>query len=81
MDRMLTAQRRFKTGDCPTDGRNVSINVRVLHEACLKLGGEEQLAGYLDIPVHIVHSWLKGRSRPPDDVFLKCLDLLEKRGS
>lgn len=78
---MITTQRRVKTGDCPTDGRNANISARVLHEACLRLGGEVQLSEYLDVPLTLVHAWLKGRKTPPDGVFLRCLDLIEKRDS
>jgi hypothetical protein len=51
--------------------------VRVLHTACVKLGGEAFLAEYLEVSISLVDSWLKGRAIPPDEIFLKCLDLLE----
>ena len=79
MTRMLTTLSRPETDNCPTNARNSSIHGRVLHDACLKLGGEHHLAAYLDVPVSLVDAWLKGRSTPPDDVFLKCLDLLDKK--
>jgi hypothetical protein len=75
--RMLSTQRRFEKDTCPEDGKNESIKVRVLHDACLKLGGEAHLAEYLAVSLSLVDSWLKGRGMPPDDIFLKCLDLLE----
>lgn len=76
---MLSTLRRLEKDNCPEDGKNASIQVRVLHDACLKLGGEAHLAEYLGVGVGAVHSWLKGRSQPPDEIFLKCLDLLETR--
>lgn len=75
---MLTTQRSFEKDTCPEDGRNASIHARVLHEACLKVGGERHLAEYLGVSVGLVHAWLKGRGIPSDEVFLKCLDLVEK---
>jgi len=70
---------RFEKDTCPEDGKNASIKVRVLHDACVKLGGEAHLAEYLDVTVSLVDSWLKGRAMPPDEIFLRCLDLLESR--
>jgi hypothetical protein len=75
---LTTTERRFGKDSCPEDGKNASIKVRVLHDACLKLGGEAHLAEYLDVAVRLVDSWLKGRGVPPDEIFLKCLDLLEQ---
>ena len=75
---MLTTLSRFEKDGCPEDGKNASIKVRVLHSACVKLGGEAYLAEYLKVTISLVDSWLKGRSIPPDEIFLKCLDLLEK---
>jgi hypothetical protein len=78
---MLTTERRFEKDGCPEDGKNASIKVRVLHNACVKLGGEAFLAEYLEVTISLVDSWLKARAVPPDEVFLKCLDLLEDRDS
>jgi hypothetical protein len=61
---------------CPSAARNEHIYVRTLHEACLKLGGEHKLAEFLGVNVELVNSWLNGRGRPPDAVFLRCVDLL-----
>ena len=62
--------------ECPTAGKDRTVFHRVLHEACLKVGGEHALAARLGLDVETVHSWLRGHARPPDSVFLKCLDLL-----
>jgi hypothetical protein len=62
---------------CPSAVKDKDLYVRVLHDACVKLGGEHALAEYLGLDVAVIHVWLKGRRRPPEAVFLKCLDLLE----
>jgi hypothetical protein len=62
---------------CPSEAKNENLFVRVLHDACVKLGGEHALAKYLKQDVSVIDAWLRGRGRPPDPVFLQCLDLLE----
>ena len=62
---------------CPSSSRNSHIYVRTLHDACVILGGEHKLAAYLGVSVALVEAWLNGRGRPPDSVFLRCLDLVE----
>jgi hypothetical protein len=62
-------------GDCPPEPNNVQLVVKLLHDACIKLGSEQSLADYLGLSVGIVHVWLTGRGHPPDDVFLKCVKL------
>lgn len=65
---------------CPSTHRNSHIYVRLLHDACLKLGGEHKLAVFLGVPASDVDSWLNGHSVPPDWVFLRCTDLLAEPG-
>jgi DNA-binding transcriptional regulator YiaG len=48
----------------------------VLHDACVKLGGEHALAHYLAVDPQTVHAWLEGHETPSDISFIKCLDLL-----
>jgi DNA-binding transcriptional regulator YiaG len=74
---MLATLGSYDKDTCPQEGRNAHIQARVLHEACLKLGGERHLAEYLGVSVGLVHAWLKGRGIPSDEIFLKCLDLVE----
>ena len=62
---------------CPSTARNAHIYIRTLHDACVILGGEHKLAGFLGIPVERVEAWLNGVGTPPDSVFLRCLDLVE----
>ena len=64
--------------NCPDVARDRNISARLLHDACLKLGGEHRLASYLKVPVNLVDAWLTGRAEPPERVFLECLDLLNK---
>ena len=62
---------------CPSTAKNAHIYVRTLHDACKLLGGEHKLAEYLGVQVALINAWLDGRGRPPDAVFLRCVDLLE----
>jgi hypothetical protein len=66
---------------CPSTAKNDHIYIRTLHDACKALGGEHKLADYLGIDVTIVNDWLNGNGRPPDSVFLRCVDLLEDRAA
>ena len=62
---------------CPSTSKNTHIYIRALHDACLRLGGEHKLAAYLGVPVERIERWLNGEGRPPDAVFLRCIDLVE----
>lgn len=62
---------------CHATTRNHSVFVRTLHEACLALGGEHQLAAYLGVELELLNRWLEASERPPDEVFLRCVDLLQ----
>lgn len=66
---------------CPSTHKNANVFVRTLHEACVLLGGEHQLAEYLGIDVRTIEQWLAGQGRPPDAVFLRCADLIYERES
>ena len=63
---------------CPSTAKNSHIYVRVLHDACKELGGEHKLAEYLGVDVSVIENWLNGIGHPPDVVFLRCTDLLQK---
>jgi hypothetical protein len=63
---------------CPSTAKNSHIFIRLLHDACLALGGEHKLAEYLGVDVATVEAWLQGRGLPPDEVFLRCHDLLHR---
>jgi DNA-binding transcriptional regulator YiaG len=64
---------------CPSTSRNSHIYIRMLHDACVLLGGEHKLAAYLGVPVQLVEAWLNGQGQPPDEVFLRCIDVLEAK--
>jgi hypothetical protein len=53
-----------------------TVHTRVLHRACQKLGGVEQLARLLSVPAATVYRWLEGESVPPTAVFLKAVDIV-----
>jgi hypothetical protein len=63
---------------CPSSAKNKHIYIRTLHDACLIVGGEHELAGYLGVEVRDIVRWLAGIGRPPDAVFLRCVDLIER---
>jgi len=54
------------------------LYARLLSEAVSKLGDEHALAVYLDLPEKIITNWTSGHGSPPDSVFLRVLDLLER---
>jgi hypothetical protein len=64
---------------CPSTAKNSHIYVRLLHDACVALGGEHKLAEYLNVDVDTIEAWLQGQGQPPDEVFLRCADLLHLR--
>lgn len=53
-----------------------TVHTRVLHRACQKLGGVEQLARLLNVPAATVYRWLEGESVPPTAVFLRAVDVV-----
>ena len=62
---------------CPSTSKNSHIYIRTLHDACRIAGGEHKLAACLGVSVGQVEAWLNGRGHPPDDVFLRCVDIVE----
>jgi hypothetical protein len=54
------------------------LHARLLQFAALKLGGTEELARYLQVPEVRLRVWQGGRIAPPDDIFLKLVDLLQE---
>ncbi|HEY2337064.1 MAG TPA: hypothetical protein VGI18_06845 [Burkholderiales bacterium] len=61
---------------CPSTAKNNHIYIRLLHDACIALGGEHKLAEFLGVAVKTVEDWLQGIGHPPDAVFLRCADLV-----
>jgi hypothetical protein len=63
---------------CPSTARNAHIYIRTLHDACKAVGGEHKLAQHLSVDVKAIEKWLNGVGRPPDIIFLQCVDLLQE---
>jgi hypothetical protein len=61
---------------CLSTARNSHIYVRTLHDACRAVGGEHKLAVHLGVDVRMIADWLNGIGRPPDSIFLRCVDLI-----
>jgi hypothetical protein len=66
---------------CESPARNDNVHARVLHEACIASGGENQLAQRLGLPVGVIQDWLHGRGRPTDAAFLRCIDIISRKMS
>jgi hypothetical protein len=64
---------------CPSTAKNSHIYIRLLHDACIALGGEHKLAQFLGVDVASIEAWLQGLGHPPDEIFLRCADLLHAR--
>ncbi|HYG56251.1 MAG TPA: hypothetical protein VD965_13225 [Burkholderiales bacterium] len=63
--------------DCPVaPPYRTTIQSRVLHRACQKLGGVMALASHLRVPPAALYRWLDGEEEPPTPVFLKAVDLV-----
>jgi hypothetical protein len=54
-------------------------HVQTLHAAALLVGGERQLAEFLDIETWLLTRWVEGLGHPPDYVFLRCTELIASR--
>ena len=56
-----------------------TVYSRALARAAQILGGTEELRCFLNVPQSLVDLWLGGHVMPPDDVFLRVVDLLAER--
>lgn len=54
------------------------LHSRMLQRAADKLGGTDALARYLGVAPVSVRVWLRGFISPPDDIFLRLVDLLQE---
>jgi transcriptional regulator with XRE-family HTH domain len=61
---------------CEGPAKNADVQLRVLHEACLAVGGEHHLAARLGVSAALISDWLNGIGHPSDEIFLRCVDLL-----
>lgn len=48
----------------------------MLQRAAETLGGTDEVGRYLGVPEVRVRIWMRGLIAPPDDVFLKLVDLI-----
>jgi hypothetical protein len=55
-----------------------NLHSRLLERAADKLGGLDEVARYLNVSDLRVRIWRRGFVAPPDDVFLRLVDLLEE---
>src|SRR4051812_13095924 len=63
--------------DCPlAPPANASVYARPLHRACLVLGGVDRLAEHLKVTAPDLVRWLRGEDRPPEAVFLACVEVV-----
>jgi hypothetical protein len=53
-----------------------TVQTRVLHRACQRLGGVTHLAQHLGVPESTVYRWLEGEEEPPTPIFLKAVDVV-----
>lgn len=53
-----------------------TVQSRALQRAARLLGGVEALRLHLGVPMLHLLSWMEGKSRPPDAIFLRVVDLL-----
>jgi hypothetical protein len=61
---------------CHSPNPTRDVQVKLLHEACIKAGGELHLAAKLGVDVDEISAWLDGEVPVPDGVFLACLDIV-----
>lgn len=61
---------------CHSPNPTRDVQVKVLHEACIKAGGEKHLALKLKVGLAQITAWLDGEAPVPDEVFLACLDII-----
>ena len=54
------------------------LHSRMLLRAADKLGGMDELAGYLGVAPVSVRVWMRGFISPPDEIFLRLVDLLQE---
>ena len=53
-----------------------NVYMRALRRAAQGLGSVEALRAHLKVSMSQLHSWMEGETRPPEEVFLKVVDLL-----
>jgi hypothetical protein len=54
------------------------LHARLLERAAEILGGPDEVAAYLGVSRSHVRIWMRGMFSPPDEVFLKLVDLVSE---
>ena len=52
---------------------------RALLRAAEVLGGTEELRAHLGVSARLLSLWMQGSVKPPDEVFLRVVDVLAER--
>ena len=52
------------------------LKARLLRRACEIAGDRERLAIRLDVEIHSLEFWLSGRATPPEEIFLRVVDMV-----
>jgi len=58
---------------------NPNTYVLAIRETARLLGGERNLAEFLDIDEWLISRWLEGLGHPPEIVYLRCTEQIESR--
>ena len=58
----------------PMGAGNPKTYVLAIRETALLLGGERELAEFLDIDEWLISRWLEGLGHPPEIVYLRCTE-------
>jgi hypothetical protein len=56
-----------------------TIHSLTLQRAAALLGGAPALSEYLDVPLRRLQLWMRGTLPPPNDIFLKAVDVVAER--
>ena len=55
-----------------------TVQARALHRASQLLGSPAKLQAYLGVSPFMLDSWLSGRTKPTEAIFLRVVDLLSE---
>jgi hypothetical protein len=63
--------------NCPLAApERATILSRVLHRACLIVGGMDRLAKQLRVPATDLERWMRAQEDPPEAVFLNSVEII-----
>lgn len=75
---MTAATRRLTSACCSFLRHGTTVYSRTLQRAAEKVGGVEKLQERLKISARILRLCIEGKVEPPQDVFLRAVDLLNE---